>query len=104
MLSRSTTGFQGLMTCRTGLRDEEAHFRADQPPQRRQPGRHVLGALVVPATAHREPSFVVACSTLSRGVQGRVRLSRTEYHPRSAACERLFAAGLPSDWGSSLRG
>src|SRR5262249_61073583 len=42
----------------------------------RQPGRHVLGVPVVPATAHRNPSLVVACSTPWRGVRGRVRLSR----------------------------
>ena len=47
-----------------------------QPPQRRQPGRDVLGVLGVPATAHQGPPDAVTCSTIARGAQRRVRLSR----------------------------
>src|SRR5262245_19230352 len=62
-----------------------------QPPQRRQPGHHVLGVLVVSVTAHRETSFVVACSTLCRGVWGRVRLPRTEDYRSTTSVTRTPA-------------
>jgi hypothetical protein len=47
-----------------------------QPPQRRQPGRDVLGVFGVPPAAHRRPPPVITCSTLARGARRIVRLSR----------------------------
>lgn len=47
-----------------------------QPSQRRQPGCDVLRVLGVPAAPHQRPPYALTYSTIARGAQRRIRLSR----------------------------